>query len=230
MSLSAVPFWTPIESKSFSVGRLADSYFNLGGRIAQVVTPVQVELDSKAAWKMESKTCVGCMAFKVLTMVLSLGILPLIAIIIKTVYRCTHKYHWIEGDQDHCQILRASWAWDGFAMNPRHNLQNAKELFEKNQQHRALIDALVLADQDAFEQRLSLWRNNKNIESLNRLDRADIFAFFRIPDDLIEDENTVTLVRRLLSNQISFPLTPRKRNSPTNIELPQRNKLARIAK
>ena len=226
MNLSSVPFWTPIESKGFSLGHLADSYFSFGGRVAQVVTPEQIEFGSKAAWKMQSKTCVGCIAFKVLTMVLSLGILPVIALVIKTVYRCTHKFHWVEGDQDRTQILRDIWAWDPVPLNPRHNLQNARQLFEKNQECKAAIEASVLANQDAFDERLNLWRNNRSIDSMNSLKRADVFDFFNLPDDLIEDESQVALVHRLIFDQA--PSTSRKRSSPTSTVLQPPTKLARI--
>jgi hypothetical protein len=93
--MNSVGFFTPVDSKGCSLAKLADYYFWFGGRVAKVVVPEQKLNGSIAARSVESETCLMCTVFKIMTMILSFGILPILALLIKSIHRASNEYHYV---------------------------------------------------------------------------------------------------------------------------------------
>ena len=92
-----IPFFTPVVSEAYPLMKVVDSYFWFGGRVAEVVLPEQI-VDGSTVVKPvnEAKTSMMATVFKIASMILSLGILPLLAIAVKMIKRCSHSFHWID--------------------------------------------------------------------------------------------------------------------------------------
>ena len=93
-----VSFFTPVEQPEegclASMANIADSYLSFGNQVALVTVPEQKTNNSfGTTLHIKSNSWVTTMS-KVVTMILTLGLLPLLALVIKTIDRCTHQYHW----------------------------------------------------------------------------------------------------------------------------------------
>jgi hypothetical protein len=98
-----VPFWTPVDSEQHPLIKVFDNYLWFGGRVAEVRLPLQMQGDSIGAEPKTGQTSMWMTILKIVSMILTLGILPLLALIIKTIIRCTHKFHWIQPQQQNNQ-------------------------------------------------------------------------------------------------------------------------------
>lgn len=90
-----VPFFTPVYSSEHPLIEVVDSYFWFGGRIAEVDLSV-VEAGSFGANPREESTNFVATILKISSMILSCGILPLLALIIKVHIREFYHFHWIQ--------------------------------------------------------------------------------------------------------------------------------------
>lgn len=91
-----VPFFTPVDYAKKPLMGIVDRYFWFGGKVAKVITPLQIESGSYAAKKVDGKTNMLETTLKVVSMILSLGVLPLLALVLKTILRSSHSYHFVQ--------------------------------------------------------------------------------------------------------------------------------------
>ena len=91
-----VPFFTPVESEAYPLIKVFDHYFWFGGQVADVAAPEVLEGTSIGARKKQGETNQVATILKIVSMIASLGILPLLALAIKAIIRCTYQFHWIQ--------------------------------------------------------------------------------------------------------------------------------------
>jgi len=90
-----IPFFTPVMSDIYPLTKIVDSYLWFGGEVAEVVIPEQITGDSTAVRPVDGETNMVATVLKIATMILSLGILPLLAIAMKVIMRSSHSFHWV---------------------------------------------------------------------------------------------------------------------------------------
>jgi hypothetical protein len=129
-------------------------------------------------------------------MILSLGLLPLIALIIKMVHRCSHQYHWIDGNEDKSEQIRNLWAWDGMRDHSRESLAGATGLLRTERELTIRIQQKIQRGENPADERIALWANSRQLASINQLPLADILAHYGAAAQL-PTEDKVALVRRL---------------------------------
>jgi hypothetical protein len=91
-----VPFFTPVESDDYPLIKVFDSYFWFGGRVAEAIRPEALEEGSIGCKEKEGKTNQIATLLKIVSMIASLGILPLLGLIIKTIIRCSYPFHYLQ--------------------------------------------------------------------------------------------------------------------------------------
>ena len=92
VSYCKVPFFTPIESADHPIAQAADHYLWFGGRVAEAIEPAEYVGPCRVATEVDGRTSLLKTVLKITTMILSAGILPLLALIVKVVARSNHDF------------------------------------------------------------------------------------------------------------------------------------------
>jgi len=88
-----VSFFTPVKSDN-SFMSAVEGYLSLSKERAVVVQPLQHNGNSLLVTKQVQENSCAMIALKVASYILTLGLLPLIALVIKAVHRCSNEYHY----------------------------------------------------------------------------------------------------------------------------------------
>ena len=106
VSYGKVPFFTPIESPDYPIAEAADHYLWFGGRVAETVDPADYIGNRRITVEIDGNTTLLKTILKITTMILSAGILPLLALIAKIVARYNYDFALKLTDTDKSQVVK----------------------------------------------------------------------------------------------------------------------------
>jgi hypothetical protein len=90
-----VSFCTPIQWNDSSFIGLVENYLSFKGTVARVIEPVRTVNGSVLTKEEPNQSGFCATMIKIITMILSAGVLALLALVIKAIYRGTHQFHLI---------------------------------------------------------------------------------------------------------------------------------------
>lgn len=131
ISERSVSFFTPIHNLPAtgrsgcltSISEAADNYLSFGRHAVEVISPAELKEGSFATKKVTRSTSFLATTAKIASMLLSLGILVLLALAVKIVARCTTKFH--VADETKSDVLPVSQQLSRSPLRPQISVMSA---------------------------------------------------------------------------------------------------------